>query len=139
MLIGRYTFLIFIGKYSQIFANNYQQREFWLISLLINIIFLSAQESTLKFGLTAQDISTIYPWDILDLVTGSVLANIYEGLTKLSETSTSIEPGLAEKWEYQDNFKTWIFYLRKNVKFHNGEPFNADSVIETFKFTKEIY
>ncbi len=118
--------------------NQYIKKIITIVILLINIIFLSAQESTLKFGLTAQDISTIYPWDILDLVTGSVLANIYEGLTKLSETSTSIEPGLAEKWEYQDNFKTWIFYLRKNVKFHNGEPFNADSVIETFKYVKNL-
>lgn len=118
-----------------------RQKTIIILSIIIAssfIIFSFSEEKSLRFGLTAQDISTIYPWDILDLVTGSVLANIYEGLTKLSETSISIEPGLAEKWEYSDNFKTWTFYLRKNAKFHNGEPFSADSVIETFKYVKNL-
>lgn len=109
-----------------------------IIVVLSYVLFSFSEKTSLRFGLTAQDISTIYPWDILDLVTGSVLENIYEGLTKLSETGTSIEPGLAEKCEYSNNFKTWTFYLRKNVKFHNGESFNADSVIETFKYVKNL-
>jgi len=107
---------------------------------VLSLLFLVClgEEQPLRFGLTAQDISTVYPWDIIDLVTGSVLGNIYEGLTKLSETSTAIEPCLAEKWEYSNNFKEWTFYLRKNVKFHNGEIFNADSVIQTFKYVKNL-
>ena len=37
---------------------------------------------------------------------------------------------LAEKWENVDDL-TWKFTLRKDVKFHDGTPFNADSVIYT--------
>ena len=40
-----------------------------------------------------------------------------------------IEPALAEKWEVSDDGLTYTFYLRKDVTFHNGEPFNADSVV----------
>ena len=39
-------------------------------------------------------------------------------------------PALAEKWENVDDL-TWKFTLRKDVKFHDGTPFNADSVIYT--------
>ena len=41
-----------------------------------------------------------------------------------------MRPGLAEKWEQDpaDN-KTWIFHLRRGVKFHDGTDFNADAVI----------
>jgi peptide/nickel transport system substrate-binding protein len=41
-------------------------------------------------------------------------------------------PGLAEKWDISKDGLTYTFYLRKDVKFHNGEPFNADSVKFTF-------
>ena len=42
-------------------------------------------------------------------------------------------PLLAESWQILDDKVTWRFKLRQNVKFHNGEPFNAEAV----KFTIE--
>ncbi len=108
------------------------------ILFLSSFLFSQEKESELRFGLMTQDISTVYPWEIIDLATGALLSNVYEQLTQFSENSTSIQPALAEKWDYSPDFKTWTFYLRKNVKFHNGEIFNADSVIETFKYVRII-
>ena len=42
------------------------------------------------------------------------------------------EPQLALSWE-SPNPTTWRFKLRQDVKFHNGEPFNAEAV----KFTMD--
>ncbi|MEK0081701.1 ABC transporter substrate-binding protein [Benzoatithermus flavus] len=42
-------------------------------------------------------------------------------------------PYLAERWEVSDDLKTWTFYLRKNVKWNNGDDFGADDVIFNFK------
>ena len=50
-----------------------------------------------------------------------------EGLTK-RDKDLKIIPGLAERWEIVDPLK-WRFYLRKGVKFHNGEDFTADDVV----------
>jgi len=40
-----------------------------------------------------------------------------------------VEPALAESWEISDDGLEYIFKLREDVTFHNGEPFNADSVV----------
>ena len=53
---------------------------------------------------------------------------IYEGLTELQQNSNSIKamPALATDWQVND--KDWTFHLRKDVKFQDGTPFNADAV-----------
>lgn len=43
------------------------------------------------------------------------------------------DPLLAEKWEYSEDGTVWTFHLRKGVKFHNGEDFDADDVACTFQ------
>ncbi len=41
-------------------------------------------------------------------------------------------PGLAEKWEINATADEYTFFLRKDVKFHDGTPFNAEAVKFTF-------
>ena len=53
-----------------------------------------------------------------------VYANIYEGLIKVNRTGQFV-PGLATKWEVSADGRTYTFHLRKGVKFHNGEMFDA--------------
>lgn len=37
-------------------------------------------------------------------------------------------PMLAERWEASDDLTTWTFYLRKGVKWHNGDDFTTEDV-----------
>ncbi|MBI2875228.1 MAG: ABC transporter substrate-binding protein [Firmicutes bacterium] len=61
-----------------------------------------------------------------------ITANIFEPLVRQLPTSFELKPLLATKWE-NVNDTTWRFWLRNDVKFHNGEPFNAESVAGTVK------
>jgi peptide/nickel transport system substrate-binding protein len=58
---------------------------------------------------------------------------IYDPLIS-SDAQGNLEPRLAEKWE-RLNDTTWRIYLRKGVKFQNGEAFNSASV----KFSLDRY
>ena len=102
----------------------------------------ASAEGTLRIGMTAADI----PY------TGGQTDNGFEGFRFVgyqiyeplinwdlsrSDKLPSLVPGLAESWEVsKSDPKKWIFKLRKNVKFHDGSAFNADSVLFTFDSIK---
>ncbi len=44
------------------------------------------------------------------------------------------QPGLLERWEHSEDYNEWTFYLRKDVKWHDGKPVTAQDV----KFTLEL-
>jgi len=47
-----------------------------------------------------------------------------------------LSPVLAESWSPSTDAKTWTFKLRQNVKFHDGTPFDAQSVVATVQRAK---
>jgi peptide/nickel transport system substrate-binding protein len=74
---------------------------------------------------------TIFPKDATTDNSFFVLANVYDGLTyrDFSSGEPKIVPKLAETYTQQSDPKTWRFKLRSGIKFHNGEPVNADAVV----------
>jgi peptide/nickel transport system substrate-binding protein len=57
----------------------------------------------------------------------SRLRNIYECLVQFRPDLKTIEPQLAVEWKRIDDL-TMQFKLRDGVKFHNGDPFDAEAV-----------
>jgi peptide/nickel transport system substrate-binding protein len=53
-----------------------------------------------------------------------VYSNIFEGLLKVDRTGKLV-PGLATRYEASPDGRLFTFHLRPGVRFHNGEPFNA--------------
>jgi peptide/nickel transport system substrate-binding protein len=65
---------------------------------------------------------------------------IYEGLLSFDykpgedfRREQAVVPYLAERWE-QPNDTTYIFHLRKGVKWHDGESLTADDVVFSFNY-----
>src|SRR5262249_54835315 len=42
-----------------------------------------------------------------------------------------------EKWSWQDNYRNLVFFLRKGVKWHDGQPFTSKDVKYTFDMVRE--
>jgi len=64
--------------------------------------------------------------------TGRILANVFDPLLWRFPGDEKFYPGLAESWDISADGLTYTFKLRQDVKFHNGEPFNAAAVKATF-------
>lgn len=60
-----------------------------------------------------------------------VMRSLYDNLTLLNPDGT-IGPWLAESWDVSPDGKTYVFHLRKGVKFHDGTPFDAAAVKANF-------
>jgi peptide/nickel transport system substrate-binding protein len=50
------------------------------------------------------------------------------------ESVDTVVGELAEKWSWQDNYRNLVFFLRKGVKWHDGQPFTSKDV----KFTYDM-
>ncbi|MEG6616558.1 ABC transporter substrate-binding protein [Peptococcaceae bacterium 1198_IL3148] len=116
----------------------------WLRQLIVLVIFLfliialenrQVVQTISDFGneqrltvLIPQPCTTLDPAKVTDRQSAMIINNIYEGLVKYQPQSTDIEPALATKWEVKEKGKEWIFSLRRDVKFHDDTPFNAQAV-----------
>ncbi len=72
-----------------------------------------------------------------DAGSSGYLSYVFEGLTETSWLDDAIEPALAESWERSDDGLEWTFNLRRDVSWHDGEPFTARDV--DFTFNRIIY
>ncbi|GGF05144.1 ABC transporter substrate-binding protein [Stappia taiwanensis] len=86
----------------------------------------TASAETLKYAFQGT-LNQLDPYTLNETFTLGSHGNVYEGLTRRAPDLT-IEPALAEQWEIIEPNR-WRFYLRKGVKFHNGNDFNADDVV----------
>jgi peptide/nickel transport system substrate-binding protein len=66
-----------------------------------------------------------------ELLTNSINGHVYETLVMRGK-KLEILPGLATSWK-QTGPTTWIFNLRKGVKWHDGSDFTADDVVFSIK------
>ena len=57
---------------------------------------------------------------------------IYESVAALDENLRPV-PALASGWEVSADGRLWTFSMRKDAKWHNGEPVAAEDVIFTFE------
>ncbi len=92
-----------------------------------------AQETPKKGGIytfgTGQGFTTLDPHKPGLLNDQNLFNALWNGLVKMTENMEVI-PDLAERWENPDPL-TYVFYLRKGVKFHNGREMTADDVVFT--------
>lgn len=56
-----------------------------------------------------------------------ILEQIGEGLTSVNSEGL-VEPGLAKTWETPDGGKTWIFHLKDDVKWQNGDELVSEDI-----------
>jgi oligopeptide transport system substrate-binding protein len=58
---------------------------------------------------------------------------LFEGLVTYHPTDDAKhEPGVAERWEPNQDFTEWTFHLRKNARWSNGDPVTAHDFVYAY-------
>ena len=107
-------------------------------SLLTPFIAVTAAADTLPVGTTLAkeqhlvrandaEAATLDPAKAEGLPEMHILRDLFEGLV-IQDRDGNITPGVAESWETEDN-KTFVFHLRKDAKWSNGDPVTADDFV----------
>ena len=71
------------------------------------------------------------PADHTASLTMDVLDPIYDCLTRFDQ-NLDVAPSLATKWSVDSSGTRWTLQLRKGVHFHDGTPFDARAVVDSF-------
>jgi peptide/nickel transport system substrate-binding protein len=100
-----------------------------LASIIAACIAMPARAETFRYS-TSGDVLGLDPYLNNEGPTNTMKDNIYEGLLHRA-WDLSLHPALATEWE-QLAPTHWRFKLREGVRFHNGNPFNADDVLTSF-------
>ncbi|MCS7231016.1 MAG: peptide-binding protein [Elusimicrobiota bacterium] len=114
-------------------------RKILFYSLIILLVFFSFtyKTATQDYGdiyidASLGDASYLNPLLATDSASAAINSLVYNGLVKYDK-DLNLVGDLAEKWEIRNNGKELIFFLRKNVFWHDGKEFTAEDV----KFTYE--
>jgi len=98
-----------------------------------------AQEATFVFATNEVGAPTYNPIKATNLNAATTL--IFDRMVSQA-ADLSYHPWLAESWEEAPDGMSWVFHLKPGVTFHNGEPFNAETVkawLELFKGSENAY
>src|SRR5262245_48620970 len=83
-----------------------------------------ALAQTFVFGAQGEPVQ-FDPAVITDGISAKITRQVFDQLYQFKGATTEVQPALAEKAEASADGKVWTLQLRKNVKFHDGEPFDA--------------
>ncbi|GAB4569208.1 MAG: ABC transporter substrate-binding protein [Anaerolineae bacterium] len=114
-------------------------RPWWTRCLAITLALLVALAACvpptpaprrLVYGLTLAP-SGIDPHVNASAELGIPLTSVYDTLIYRDPQTGEFVPGLAESWEISEDGRVYTFHLRRDVRFHDGTPLNAQAVKAT--------
>lgn len=91
-----------------------------------------ASDQALRVAVTVLPPGFANPYRTTSTPSITTTSALFDGLTRLDH-SGNVSPWLAERWEVL-NETTWRFYLRDDVVFSNGVPFDAGAVVHAVAY-----
>lgn len=121
--------------------NQQRVRAVLIIALLLPLLLPACAVSSAYFGKTAVDDTrvlrfwnpgepaTLDPHKTAGVPELNIMLNLFESLTSYDPRTLEPQPGVAVRWEAQEQARRWIFHLRQNGRWSDGRPLTAQDFV----------
>ena len=112
----------------------------WLISLLLFSASCQRVETNVEKGNrlqilhkgNGQEVQDLDPHLVNSVSSLNIISALLEGLVSEDPHDLHPVPGVAEHWEFSPDAKTYMFHLRPNAKWSNGDAVTARDFVESY-------
>ncbi|MBK8185908.1 MAG: hypothetical protein IPK77_00840 [Cellvibrio sp.] len=95
------------------------------------LVEIGTENQVLYFS-NATDITGIDPHGTNGMPEAQVITAVFEGLVAKHPETLDVIPATADKWEVSDDGMTYIFHIRENAKWSNGDPVTAHDFVNSW-------
>ena len=91
---------------------------------------------TLRLHLNAEP-ATLHPVLATDGYSGAINRFIFDSMIERDNQTLEWKAKMASHWEVSEDKKVYTFYLRKDLKWHDGKKVTADDVVYSLNYIKD--
>jgi peptide/nickel transport system substrate-binding protein len=106
-----------------------------ILLILFSLLHLFCQKQPERSKIDASTITVLYPWDewvLSPYMDVGAKFLVFLPLFTIDENGHT-QGKLAERWHHSEDYRSWTFYLRQDVKWHDGVKVTAHDVKFTFE------
>ena len=94
---------------------------------------IAARQKILLLG-NGSEPKGIDPHIVTGVPENNIIISLLEGLIAYHPSNDFLpDPGVAESWEHNEDCSQWIFHLRENAMWTNGDPVTAHDFVYSYK------
>ncbi|WP_323814695.1 peptide ABC transporter substrate-binding protein [Cellvibrio sp. NN19] len=95
------------------------------------LVDIGSEQQILYYG-NGTDITGVDPHGTNGLPEQRVMLSLYEGLVAKDPKTLEIVPAVADHWEVSEDNMSYLFHIRENAKWSNGDPVTAHDFVNSW-------
>ena len=100
---------------------------------LFKLVDEGVEQGILLFG-NGTEPKTLDPQRATGVPENHIISALIEGLITYHPTDDNLpEPGMADRWESNEDASIWTFHIRDNALWSNGDPVTSHDFVYTYK------
>lgn len=95
------------------------------------LVDLGTEQQILYYG-NGTDVTGVDPHGTNGMPEARIIESLFEGLVAKDPKTLEIVPAVADRWEVSDDNMTYLFHIRENAKWSNGDPVTAHDFVNSW-------